>query len=188
MRSAYSRTEKESHLDTIHYELSMLSFCGEQLDKLSRVDQRAAFNAFLECFLLHFPHYRNVMEFLSGTHHRKAKEPGETSDLSTADPKPWAGRELSPEELAEIQTPAKTINDKYFQDISQYLQHCTERRFAEGKFWKHHEMLAELRPAIEAFLRRFPGRPVCSTRAPISGDGASTATITRFDWNPLAPR
>lgn len=185
MPGGYSRTEKESHLDTIHYELSMLNFCGAQLDHLSRVDQRAAFNAFLECFLLH---YRNVMEFLSGTHHRKAKKPGETSDLSTADPKPWAGRELSPVELTEIQTPARATDDKYFLDISQYLQHCTERRFAEGKFWKHNEMFAELRPAIEAFLRRFPGRPVCSTRAPITGDGASTATITRFDWNPMAPR
>jgi len=59
MHGGYSRTEKESHLDTIHYELSMLNFCGEQLDKLSRADH--SFNAFLECFLLH---YRNVMEFL----------------------------------------------------------------------------------------------------------------------------
>jgi hypothetical protein len=185
MRGAYSRTEKESHLDTIHYELSMLNFCGAQLDKLSSAGDRASFNVFLECFLLH---YRNVMEFLSGNHHRKGKRPGESSDLSTADPRPWAGRELSPEEVAKIQSPAKTIDDKYFQDISQYLQHCTERRFAEGKFWKYGEMFAELRPAIEAFLQRFPFRPVSSTRPPISGNGASTATITRFDWNPLAPR
>lgn len=185
MRGAYSRTEKESHLDTIHYELSMLNFCGAQLDELSNAGHRASFNAFLECFLLH---YRNVMEFLSGNHHRKAKKPGETSDLSTADPRPWAGRELSPEELAKIQSSARIIDDKYFQDISQYLQHCTERRFAEGKFWKYREMAAELRPASEAFLQLFPDRRVGSTRAPISGSGANTATITRFDWNPLAPR
>jgi hypothetical protein len=69
MRGAYSRTVKESHLDTIHYELSMLNFCGGQLDKLSPAGQRALFNALLECFLLD---YRNVMEFLSGNHHRKA--------------------------------------------------------------------------------------------------------------------
>lgn len=98
MHDAYSRTEKESHLDTIHYELSMLNFCGKELDGLSAARQRAHFNAFLECFLLH---YRNTMEFLSGAHHRTAKRTGETSDLSTFDPKPWAGRELSPEELAE---------------------------------------------------------------------------------------
>ena len=185
MPSGYSRTEKESHLDTIHYELSMLNFCGAQLDKLAPAEHRASFNAFLECFLLH---YRNVMEFLSGNHHRKAKKLGETSDLSTADPKPWAGRDLSQEELAKIQSPAKTIDHKYFQDIAQYLQHCTERRFAEDRFWKYREMFAELRPAIEAFLQLFPDRHVGSTRSPIWGDGASTATITHFDWNPLTPR
>ncbi len=185
MRGAYSRTEKESHLDTIHYELSMLSFCGEQLDKLSRANQRALFNAFLECFLLH---YRNVMEFLSGAHHRKAKKLGETSDLSTADPKPWAGRELSPGELAEIQTPAKKIDDKYFHDISQYLQHCTERRFDERKFWNYGEMFAELRPAIQAFLQRFPARSRGGTHVPMLGDGGSTATVTYFEWNPLTMR
>lgn len=183
MHDAYSRTEKESHLDTIHYELSMLNFCGARLDKLSRAGERAVFNVFLECFLLH---YRNVMEFLSGNHHRV--KPGETRDLSTFDPKPWAGRELSPGELAEIQTPAKTIDDKYFQDISQYLQHCTERRFAEGRFWNYRDMFVELRPAIQAFLRRFPVRPGRGTHLPTLGDGSSTATVTYSDWNPLSPR
>jgi hypothetical protein len=185
MHDGYSRTEKESHLDTIHYELSMLNYCGGQLDKLSRAGQRALFNAFLECFLLH---YRNVMRFLSGNHHWKAKKPGETSDLSTADPKPWAGRELSLEELAEIQSPAKTIDDKYFQDISQYLQHCTERRFAEGRFWKYGEMFAELRPAVQAFLRRFPIRRGSGARLQTLGNGASTATVTYFEWTPGAAR
>jgi hypothetical protein len=181
MHDGYSRTEKESHLDTIHYELSMLNFCGKELDKLSRANQRASFNVFLECFLLH---YRNVMEFLSGAHHRKAKKQDETSDLSTADPKPWAGRELSAEELAEIQAPANTIDDKYFQDISQYLQHCTERRFDEGKFWNYREMFTELLPAIRAFLQRFPARSGSGVEVPTLGNGGSTATITYHEWSP----
>jgi hypothetical protein len=185
MHEAYSRTEEESHLDTIHYELSMLNFCGGQLDKLSPAEQRAVFNAFLECFLLH---YRNAMEFLSGTHHRRAKKPGETSDLSTADPKPWAERELSPEELAEIQAPARATYERHFQDISQYLQHCTERRFAESRFWKYGKMFDELRPAIQAFLQRFPVRLGGSTRVPTSGNGGSTATVEYFEWNPLPTR
>ncbi len=185
MHDAYSRTEKESHLDTIHYELSMLNFCGKELDGLSAARQRAHFNAFLECFLLH---YRNTMEFLSGAHHRTAKRTGETSDLSTFDPKPWAGRELSPEELAEIQTPAKKVDDKYFQDISRYLQHCTERRFDGGKFWNYREMFKELQPAIQAFLQRFPVPPELGTHLPTLGNGASTATVTYCNWNPLATR
>jgi hypothetical protein len=185
MHDGYSRTEKESHLDTIHYELSMLNFCGEQLDKLSRKNQRPSFNAFLECFLLH---YRNTMEFLSGAHHRKARKQGETSDLSTADPKPWAGRELSPQELVEIQATARKIDEKYFQDISQYLQHCTERRFDETKFWNYGEMFAELRPAIQAFLRRFPVRLVDGAHVPTLGDASGTATVTYFEWSPLPTR
>jgi hypothetical protein len=128
------------------------------------------------------------MEFLSGAHHRKARKQGETSDLSTADPKPWAGRELSPQELVEIQATARKIDEKYFQDISQYLQHCTERRFDETKFWNYGEMFAELRPAIQAFLRRFPVRLVDGAHVPTLGDASGTATVTYFEWSPLPTR
>jgi hypothetical protein len=182
MNGEYSRTEKESHLDTIHYELTMLNFCGAQLELLSPAGDRASFNVFLECFLLH---YRNTMEFLSGSHHRNARKQGETSDLSAADPKPWAGRELSLDEVASFQTQAKKINDKYFDDISQYLQHCTERRFAEDKFWNFRGMYAELKPALQAFLQRFPPRHIWKSEVATLGDANSTATITYSEWNPI---
>jgi hypothetical protein len=67
-----------------------------------------------------------LVEFFSGNHHRTAKKPEDTSDLSTADSNPWAGLSLSASELAQVQTPAKNLDRRYFLDISQYLQHCTE--------------------------------------------------------------
>lgn len=182
MNGEYSRTEKESHLDTIHYEIAMVNFCGAQLDRLRRTNHGASFNVLLECFLLH---YRNIAEFLSGAHHKKAK-PGQTSDLSTHDPRPWAGRELSPDEVASFQNPAKKIDEKHFRDISQYLQHCTERRFAEDKFWNYGEMYSELRPAIDSFLLRFPARTGESLKGRTLGDANSTATVTYSEWNPIA--
>ena len=185
MNGEYSRTEKESHLDTIHYELTMLNFCCAQLELLSPTGNRASFNVFLECFLLH---YRNTMEFLSGSHHRNARKQGETSDLSTADPRPWAGRELSADEVGSFQTLAKRIDVKYFQDISQYLQHCTERRFAEDKFWNFRGMYAELQPAVQAFLERFPPRYIRGSKVPTLGDANSTATVTYSEWNPNTTR
>jgi hypothetical protein len=176
---AYSRSEKESHLHTIHYEIAMLNFCGLQLDTLSPDTQKAHFNAFLECFLIH---YRNLVEFLSGNHHRPAKKPGDTSDLSTADPTPWAGRGLSAPELAQLQLPAKELDERYFLDISQYLQHCTERRFSEDKFWSYRTMYSELRPIIEAFLKLFPRNTTAKQRPSVITNGSGTATFQILEW------
>jgi hypothetical protein len=178
--SAYSRSEKESHLDTIHYEIAMLNSCGLQLDKLSPENQKAHFNAFLECFLIH---YRNLVEFFSGNHHRRAKRPEGTNDLSTADSNPWAGRTLSAAELAEFHTPAKDLDDRYFLDISQYLQHCPERRFSENKFWCYREMYSELQPVIATFVKAFPGGTKAKRSPSAISDGSSTATIEFLSWD-----
>ncbi|SRR5216683_3777682 len=177
---AYSRSEKESHLDTIHYEIAMLNFCGQQLDALSPETQKAHFNTFLECFLIH---YRNLIEFFCGDHHKWAKKPGDTSDLSTADPAAWAGRDLSAAELAELRAPAKEINQRHFREISQYLQHCTERRFSEDKFWNYRTMYVELRPIIEAFLKIFPARAIAKQKPTALGTGNSTATVQISAWS-----
>jgi len=177
---AYSRSEKESHLHTIHYEIAMLIFCGQQLDTLSPGTQKAHFNAFLECFLIH---YRNLVEFFSGSRHRPARRPGDTRDLSVADSNPWAGRSLSAAEIAELQPPATELERRYFLDISQYLQHCTERRFSEEKFWSYRNMYSELRPVIKAFLRMFPSSTTGTQRTSVIGDGSNTATIQIVKWD-----
>lgn len=171
--SVYERSEKKSHLDTVGYEIAMLGFCHHELGT-RRMDEPER-NLFIEGFLLH---YRNILEFCSGARHRKAKN-GKPADISTADPQVWAGRELTQEELAKIKAPAQALETRYFDDISQFLQHCTERRFIDSKQWNLNEMLAELSPVVSA-LRDFfqPNSPRRGAEGVLSRDAANTLSIT----------
>ena len=88
-------------------------------------------NMAVEKFLLH---YRNLIEFFSGDKHRKETE-RQKPDISVADPEVWASRTLTPDELNSLRTPARKLFDEHWSDISQFLQHCTERRFKDPKEW-----------------------------------------------------
>ncbi len=141
----YERPKKASHLHTLWYEVDMLDYCLQMLSA-GAVRSKPEESVYLEGFLLH---YRNVLRFLSGIGHRR-------SDLSTAEPKVWAGRVLTPEEVEQIQRPAVMLDSKYHADISQYLQHCTVRRMEDEKQWNVSRMNLELQAIIEAFQRSFP--------------------------------
>ena len=121
----YTRPDKTSHLETIYYEVDMLEYCYGQLAKNSWSDQGEK-NLYIEGFLLH---YRNFIEFLSGSHHRK------NCDLSTAEPALWAGSSFNQDDIERLQQEGKRLDQKYWRDTSQYLQHCTVRRFTENKSW-----------------------------------------------------
>ena len=171
----YERSEKKSHLDTLWYEIAMLGFCHSELGTRSGMSEPER-NLFIEGFLLH---YRNILEFCSGAKHRKGKN-GKPADISTDDPQVWAGRVLTKEELAKIQAPAQVLEGKYFEDISQFLQHCTERRFIDSKQWKLDEMLRELSPVVSALRDSFP--PNAERREAenvLSRNAASTTTFTK---------
>jgi hypothetical protein len=141
----YARRAKESHLDTVAYEIEMLAFCTQRVMRDEHADQRDQ-GVFLEGFLLH---YRNLIRFFSGEHHRD-------DDLSTADPGAWAHRQLTQAEIADISTPAKCLDTKYYQLISKYLQHCTQLRFDHDRAWDLAVMSGEITPIIAAFARAFP--------------------------------
>jgi hypothetical protein len=173
--SVYQRSEKKSHLDTIWYEIAMLEFCYSELGKRTGMSEPER-NLFIEGFLLH---YRNIVEFCSGGRHRPSRN-GKPADLSTADPKVWANREMTPAELAKIQAPAHTLMLKHFEDISQFLQHCTERRFIDAKHWNLDEMIRELRPVISTLHESFPQQTMRRVVSVLSRDAASTATFTTF--------
>jgi len=171
---AISRSTKQSHLDTIHYEIAMLNFCGKQLDTHRAGEQETYFKyAFLECFLLH---YRNLIDFFSGKHHRQAKGLNGTADLSTMNAMPWAGRDLTESEKGRLQAPAAKLDEEYCKEISQYLQHCTERRFSEGREWCCRDMYRELEPTISEFLRLFPQQRA-EKRCVAVRDGSRTDTV-----------
>lgn len=141
----FTRRAKESHRDTVTYEIEMLDFCADRLKGGEPADNRDQ-SVYLEGFLLHF---RNLIRFMSGKHHHQ-------DDLSTANPTTWAHRELTQAETAIIKAPAHDLDVKYHQAISKYLQHCTRLRFEQDRTWDVALMLEEIAPVIAAFEHAFP--------------------------------
>jgi hypothetical protein len=139
-----SRTPKDSHLDTIRYEINMLTFCFVRLSKSSEWKEQADMFVYLESFLLH---YRNLIQFFFGNGSQKE------GSLNIVNAKVWAGRDLTTAELSAIQTPAKNLIKKYWENISIYLQHCTERRADEDITWKVKDMFEEIKPIIVQFQK-----------------------------------
>lgn len=145
IRTTFSRRPKESHRDTIAYEIEMLNFSAETLLNAKDLPMRDE-HVYLETFLLH---YRNIIRVFSGENHRG-------DDLSTERPEIWAARELTPEEIASIRDPAVRLDQEYFTVISKYLQHCTELRSDNDRSWNVKHMADEIAPIITAFERAFP--------------------------------
>ena len=150
----FERTAKQSHRDTTYYEIDMLRFAGRHLVNRGDYDT-PDLNLLIEGFLLH---YRNLLEFFSGNKHRPAdaSKPKATPDLSTRNPRAWGDRELTDEEQKVIVEAARAIFDPDWLDISQYLQHCTERRFKTARDWKIPQMLESLERIIVPFEISFP--------------------------------
>jgi hypothetical protein len=126
----------------------MLRFCFERLPEKNRAEKEKYLH--LEAFLLH---YRNLIEFLAGSHrHRKG-------DLCTAKPKTWLCREPSPSELTAlraISAPAINLYNEHWDQISKYLQHCTSVRAERDRFWDAELMMKKIDPIIAEFERAFP--------------------------------
>lgn len=140
--TTFSRRLKESHLDTIQYEIEMLRYCADALVGQPRVDDDRLGYLRLEGFLLH---YRNLVRVFSGMGQQH------DDDISTAHPESWAGRALTGWELDAIKKPAEDLDTHYHQLISKYLQHCTTLRYEEPYEWDVQRMLAELEPLLAAF-------------------------------------
>src|SRR5580693_7945426 len=122
MQVMYARRPKESHRDTVSYEIDMLAFCAERLKRAGSEGDKALY---LEGFLLH---YRNLVRFFSARNSR-------ADDLSMADPIVWANREPSSRVVSAITEPAARLDNAYFDPISKYLQHCTRLRHEQDRFW-----------------------------------------------------
>jgi hypothetical protein len=142
----YTRKPKESHRDTVTYEIDMLDFCARRARR--EYSEAADKEVYLEGFLLH---YRNLIRFFSGEHHREDK-----GDLSLANSRAWSERDLTPKETVTIRDAAKTLEDKYHKAISQYLQHITRVRYDVDRDWDLELMTIEITPIISAFEQAFP--------------------------------
>jgi hypothetical protein len=139
----YTRKLKESHLDTVKYEIVMLDFCAAKLPEKPLAENVEYL--YLEGFLLH---YRNLIAVFGG---RQRKE----TDLTMKNSAKWAGRELSRAQVAAIRGRGKELDKRYWEDISQYLAHCTMRRSDEEKGWNVTSMRSKIAPVIAEFERAF---------------------------------
>ncbi len=141
------RPDKGSHLETIYYEIDMWRHC---FGRLVQNDWHALADSYvyLEGFLLH---YRGLIEFFSGRHHRLGV------DLSFAEPEIWAGRPVDQAEANSFRQPSAAVEDRGdWLDVSQYLQHCTVRRSLEQKRWPIRMMFEDLNQIAVRFEQSFP--------------------------------
>ena len=151
----YGRDPKESDRDTITYEIDMLDFCMTKLIDKHNASPLKDENIYIEAFLVH---YRNLICFFSGKHHRCS------SDLDTSSPEVWAMRSLSQQErtvIQEIQAQAGVL-DRDFKPVSQYVQHCTTIRAARERGWDLEGMYRSIDAIISTFEKTFPrqeGKP-----------------------------
>jgi len=142
----YERSPKDSHVETIWYEIDMLRYVYKTLSSSTEPGFVAAKNLLIEGALLH---YRNLIRFFSGQNARP-------NDLSTARPEVWSDDNLTKHDLNEMCKIGIILDKKYFKDISKYLQHVTVERYSDPKGWDLPEMYARLEPALVAFERTFP--------------------------------
>jgi hypothetical protein len=141
------RPDKGSYLETIYYEIDIWRFCFHRLVRDMWPDVWDSY-VYLEGLLLH---YRGLVEFFSGRHHR------ERIDLSFADPDVWAERPVSQDEADSFRQPAAALEDRGdWTDISQFLQHCTVRRFIELRRWPVTRMFQDLNQVVTRFENSFP--------------------------------
>ncbi len=172
MPDAYSRPDKETHADTVLYEIEMLAFAKARLEKASTKGEQWVY---LEDFLLH---YRNLVEFFG-----KAKP--RNGDLSVHRPDSIWQSAISEDELRRMRTPElwETYDSgDNNESISKYLHHCTQQRREPRKPWPVDAMYRALEPAMDAFKAKVPpyGLPLnerVERRIYLSGNDYSTATV-----------
>ena len=167
----YERTSKDTHLDTIWYEIDMLEFPYQEFIKRTPPQQSPYWNLLIEGFLLH---YRNLIQFFSGDEDRHRRYKG--NDLSTCDPTPWGNRQLVKEETETIKSPGEKLDQTYSNKISSLLQHCTVKRIEPLQGWEMEKMYGEILPIVSAFAKSFP-RGSNKVEARSDGSGSSTATV-----------
>jgi hypothetical protein len=153
----YERTPKDSHLDTVYYEIDMLRYCLRAISQNAQASPPET-NLLIEGALLH---YRNLIRFFSGMKHRKG-------DLSTTAPEVWATRAATALALANMRKIGSAADKAEFKEVSVYLQHITEHRAARGKQWNLLAMYSQLSPALDLFEECFPRQ---ETAAPLVSPG-----------------
>jgi hypothetical protein len=139
----YSRVNKERPQDTVIHEIRMLRFCFQQCHENWGNWTEDERRVYLESYLLH---YRNLIEFLRSENLR-------STDLKLAD---VLGMSEEDTRVVSIKNQASNLHSIYWEDISQFLQHLTDRRHKEEKGWNINKMFEEVNPILEEMEALLP--------------------------------
>jgi hypothetical protein len=188
MDQTFSRIKKLGHADTVLYEIYMLRLAAARLLQGTWIDSMDAW-VYLEDFLLHF---RNLIEFLG-----KQENIRDGDVLVTTIWKLLSLKE--PTNLKEVSAAGNKLLKKYEPGdkdgggrISQYLQHCTEKRI-DPKDWPISQMMDEIEPLLVDVEKHLePGRnPDLKPVSPVkflTAHFASTAVYTPTAAAVIAPK
>lgn len=172
----YSRPNKLDHAATVRYEIQMLRFSYQRLAE-QELTERDAW-VYLESFLLH---YRNMIDFLGNERPR-------SGDLHIMNI--WTLENLTePTNLNEIYANGKQLRVRYEPSdaqgggrISQYLQHCTEKRI-DFKDWEVSTMYKEIEPLLSDVDKRLgPDKGILKSIPAVEtlGDLSASTTVGTF--------
>lgn len=157
----HHRSEKNSHLDTILYEIDMLRHCAQSITQKRAEEQisdsaRAEYYLAIEGFLLHL---RNLLAFFT-------KGKTKPTDLVVNEPAVWAGKDIEQTEYSGLIKLVEEFNLNYsvtvdetlsscYLEISKFLQHCTTLRYERAKQWPIEQMYTDIEPVLAEFEGRF---------------------------------
>jgi len=173
----YERTRKESHLDTIWYEIDMLDYCFARLTHEPPASDAPFLNLLIEGYLLH---YRNLIQFFAGNENRHQRH---GNDLSTCAPSEWANRTVEKSEIGCLRIPGKELDDEFSDRISVCLQHCTKERAETLVDWDIRDMHARISPAIDAFRKAFPKQPGFMKVGSVMLEAAASSTAQMLSFS-----
>ena len=184
MPLALSRPKKLDHSDTVRYEIDMLRFAAHRLAEMNLTERDAW--VYLEAFLLH---YRNLIEFLGNPAPRK-RSPADLHVTTI-----WQVVNLPPPaNLDEIHSRGTALFSRYEPKddqvdgrISQYLQHCTEKR-TDAKDWEVSTMMNEIEPLLSEVEKHLGARTFILAPVPAKPLDYFSASTTVHTATAVAPR
>jgi len=155
----HERSEKNSPLDVILYEIEMFRHCANTLpakqDKAMASGDKAEYYLGIEGFLLHL---RNLLAFFMSSNLRRTDLGITKPDLNL-----WGdGGQLQMNQYhdlvdlaQEINKLRKTKNGTLHVQISRFLQHCTTFRYTEARSWDVEGIFSDFNPLLIEFEKRF---------------------------------
>lgn len=152
---------KSQLIDVINYEIEMWRRCHAGIRHARDVfhrhhspDHLFEYNLRIEGFLLHT---RNLLGFLTN-------QLSKPTDLGVR--QDWVAQRLGRGTIASFMKRAREVNSKHrgdgttcYDEISKFLNHCSDQRSERPKSWETDGIYADLSPILQEFKNAFADRP-----------------------------